>query len=254
MESLEGQIKTFLSITYCDSWFPAYCYIDSCGLGSGSGYVSSFGSGEGKGEGNGFSYGAGLGSGVGFDYNTNDAMDPGDGCSNNNYTGYGDGYGEGVKELNGDNVHLIDGLETIIKSVHGNIAQGFILNSDLTLQPCYIVKERNHFAHGDTLHNAFMALQEKLYDDSTEEERIEVFVKKFPNYDTSYSNRDLFAYHHVLTGSCRMGRESFCKDKSINLDGSTTVREFVSLTKDSYGSETIRKLPQAYGVDEIDEW
>ena len=98
------------------------------------------------------------------------------------------------------------------------------------------------------------ALQEKLYDDSTEEERIEVFVKKFPNYDMLYPNRDLFAYHHILTGSCRMGRDSFCKDKGKNLDGSTTYREFVSFTKDNYGSETIRKLPQAYGVDEIDEW
>lgn len=253
MESLEGQIKTFLSITYCDSWFPAYCYIDCCGLGSGSGYVSSFGSGEGKGEGKGFSYGAGCGNGIGSDYNTNDAMDPGDGCSNNNNTGYGDGYGDGIKELNGDNVYLIDGIQTIIKSVRGNIAQGFILNSDLTLQPCYIVKEQNYFAHGDTLHDAFTSLQEKLYDDSTEEERIEAFVKEFPDYDTPYPNRDLFAYHHVLTGSCRMGRESFCKDKGINLDDSTTVRDFVSLTKDSYGSETIRMLPQAYGVNEQNE-
>lgn len=250
MESLEGQIKTFLSITYCDSWFPAYCYIDCCGLGSGSGYVSSFGSGKGKGEGKGFSYGAGCGNGIGSDYNTNDAMDPGDGCGNNNNTGYGDGYGDGIKELNGDNVYLIDGIQTIIKSVRGNIAQGFILNSDLTLQPCYIVKEQNYFAHGDTLHDAFTSLQEKLYDDSTEEERIEAFVKEFPDYDTPYPNRDLFAYHHVLTGSCRMGRESFCKDKGINLDGSTTVRDFVSLTKDSYGSETIHKLPKAYEINE----
>lgn len=168
--------------------------------------------------------------------------------------GIGAGVGKGVKELNGDNVHLVDGLQTIIKSVHGNIAQGFILKGDLTLRPCYIVKEQNYFAHGITLHDAFTSLQEKLYDDNTEEERIEAFVKNFPDYDTPYPNRDLFAYHHVLTGSCRMGRESFCKDKGITLDGSTTVREFVSLTKDSYGSETIRRLPQAYGVDEIDEW
>lgn len=92
------------------------------------------------------------------------------------------------------------------------------------------------------------ALQEQLDDDSTEEERIEAFRKKFPEYDTPYSNRDLFAYHHVLTGSCRMGRESFCKDKGIDLDGSTTVREFIELTKGSYGGDVICKLPEAYGV------
>ena len=139
-------------------------------------------------------------------------------------------------------------MPTIIKSVRGNIAQGFILQRDLTQKPCYIVKEQNKFAHGSTLHDAFTALQEKLYDDSTEEERIEAFRKKFPEYDTSYPNRDLFAYHHVLTGSCRMGRESFCEDNGINLDGSTTVREFVELTKDSYGGDVICKLPEVYGV------
>ena len=165
-------------------------------------------------------------------------------------SGDGSGYGYGVKEVNGDAVCMVDGMPTIIKSVRGNIAQGFILQRDLTQKPCYIVKEQNKFAHGSTMHDAFTALQEKLYDDSTEEERIEAFRKKFPEYDTAYPNRDLFAYHHVLTGSCRMGRESFCKDKGIDIDSSTTVREFVELTKNSYGGETIRKLPEAYGITE----
>lgn len=247
MEKLETRIKEFLSTTSGDgSGLGSGCgFFDSsgCGYGDSSGYGSGDGSGlgDGLGDGKGYIRGDGDGSGNGKGFGSDD------GCGN----GSGNGFESrrGVKELNGENVHLVDGLQTIIKSVHGNIAQVFILNSDLTLQPCYIVKERNHFAHGDTLHDAFTSLQEKLYDDSTEEERIEAFVKEFPDYDTPYPNRDLFAYHHVLTGSCRMGRESFCKDKGINLDGSTTVREFVSLTKDSYGSETIRKLPQAYGVN-----
>ena len=164
--------------------------------------------------------------------------------------GSGYGYGDGVKEVNGDTVYIVDGVQTIIKSVRENIAQGFVLQNDLTLKPCYIVKEQNKFAHGHTLHDAFTALQEKLYDDSTEEERIEAFRDKFPEYDTPYSNRDLFAYHHVLTGSCRMGRESFCKDKGIDLNGSTTVREFIGLTKGSYGGDVICKLPEVYGVAE----
>ncbi len=192
----------------------------------------SDGSGYGSGSGDGYGYGDGSGSGYGSGY------------------GYGDGYGSGVKEINGDTVYMVDDVPTIIKSVRGNIAQGYILQSDLTQKPCYIVKEQNKFAHGSTLHDAFSSLQEKLYDGSTEEERIEAFRKKFPEYDTPYPNRDLFAYHHVLTGSCRMGRESFCEDKGISLDGSTTVREFVELTKDSYGSDIIRKLPEAYGVTE----
>ena len=189
-------------------------------LSSGSGYGSGDDSGSGSGD----------DSGSGYGY------------------GYGDDSGDGVKEVNGDTVYIVDYVPTIIKSVRDNIAQGFILQRDLTLKPCYIVKEQNMFAHGDTLHDAFTALQEKLYDNSTEEERIEAFRKKFPEYDTLYPNRDLFTYHHVLTGSCRMGRESFCKDKGIDLDGSATVREFVELTKDSYGGDVICKLPEVYGV------
>lgn len=233
MEDLETRIKAFLSETY----------EFDCGFGPGSGYGSEAGNGDSCG------FMCSNGSGHGSVFGN------GNGCGSmfSGANGYGHGNSTGIKELNGDKVHIIDDMQTIITSVHGNIAQGFIINSDLTLQPCYIVKEQDKFAHGETLHDAFTALQEKLYDDSTEEERIAAFLKKFPNYDTPYPHRDLFTYHHVLTGSCRMGRASFCKDKGINLDDSTTVREFVRLTKDTYGSKTIRELPQAYGVDGIDE-
>ena len=222
MEMLETKIKNFLN------------------LSSGSGY----GSGDDSGSGSGDDSGSGYGYGSGDDSGSGSGDDSGSGYG----YGYGDDSGDGVKEVNGDTVYIVDDVPTIIKSVRDNIAQGFILQRDLTLKPCYIVKEQNMFAHGDTLHDAFTALQEKLYDDSTEEERIEAFRKKFPEYDTLYPNRDLFTYHHVLTGSCRMGRESFCKDKGIGLDGSTTVREFIELTKDSYGGDVICKLPEVYGV------
>ena len=218
METLEFRIKAFLSATSCHGDGYGYSYRDGCG--------SCHGDGCGYGYGAGYGYGDGCGAGSCYCHGAGSCDGHGAGCGAG--YGYGAGDGDGVKVLNGENVHLVD---------------------DLTLQPCYIVKENNKFAHGDTLHDAFTSLREKLYNDSTEEERIEAFVKKFPNYDAPYSNRDLFAYHHVLTGSCRMGRESFCKDKGINLDGSTTVRDFVSLTKDSYGSETIRMLPQAYEVN-----
>ena len=238
METLETKIKNFLNLSYGSVYGSVY----GDGYGDGSGYGSGYGSGSGSGDGSvygdGDGYGDGSGSGSGY----------GSGYGSGDGSGNGYGYGSGVKEVNGDTVYIVDDVPTIIKSVRDNIAQGFILQRDLTLKPCYIVKEQNMFAHGDTLHDAFTALQEKLYDDSTEEERIEAFRKKFPEYDTLYPNRDLFAYHHVLTGSCRMGRESFCKDKGIGLDGSTTVREFIELTKDSYGGDVICKLPEVYGV------
>ena len=234
METLETKIKNFLNLSYGYSDGSGSSYGNGYGDGYGSGSGSSSSYGDGSGYGNGSSYGDGYGDSYGVGYGV----------------GYGDGYGDGygVKEVNGDTVYIVDDVPTIIKSVRDNIAQGFILQHDLTLTPCYVVKEQNRFAHGETLHDALSALQEKLYDDSTEEERIEAFLKKFPKYDTPYPNRDLFAYHRVLTGSCRMGRESFCKDRGIDLDGSTTVREFVELTKDSYGGDVICKLPEVYGV------
>ena len=238
METLETKIKNFLNISYGygDGDGYGYGYGDGYGYGYGYGHGYGDGSGDGAGYGSGFGDGSGFGSGDGYGYGSGDGF------------GSGDGSGFGIKEVNGDTVYIVDDVPTIIKSVRDNIAQGFILQRDLTLKPCYIVKEQNMFAHGDTLHDAFTALQEKLYDNSTEEERIEAFRKKFPEYDTLYPNRDLFTYHHVLTGSCRMGRESFCKDKGIDLDGSTTVREFFELTKDSYGGDVICKLPEVYGV------
>ena len=235
---LEDKIKKFLAIDV------GYGYGDGDGDGHGNGNGSGccpgyiYGSGNGNGDG----YGNGYGDGDG--YSDGDGYGDGDDCSDGD--GYGDGYG--VKEIYGYKVYMVDDIQTIITSVRGNVAQGFILQSDLQLKPCFIVKDNNSFAHGATLRDAFTSLQEKLYDDSTEEERIEAFKQKFPSYDTSYDNRDLFAYHHVLTGSCRMGRESFVTDKGLSLDSKTTVREFVELTKNAYGGDIIRQLPQAYGI------
>lgn len=186
----------------------------------------NYGSGEGDGNGNGCGYGYGYGS------------------------GNGEGYGEGgIREYEGNKMYDIDGIPTAITFVRGNIAKGFILENNTFRKPCYIVKEGGCFAHGDTLHDAFNALQEKLYDDSTEEERIAAFRAKFPDYDTPYANKDLFAYHHVLTGSCRMGRENFIENKGLSLDGKTTVRDFVELTQDAYGGDIIKKLPKAYNKE-----
>ena len=240
------QVKSFLSADgynedYDDS--QDFDYGISYGRGNSSGYGYGYGYGDGCGNGSGSGNGDGYGCGYG-DGN-------GDGSGSGNGCGYGDGSGSGngdggVKEINGHAVYVIDNTRTIITSIHGNVAQGFILEHNTKLVPCYIAKDNNHFAHGKTLREAFSSLQEKLYDDSTEEERIRAFKRKFPSYDTKYSNQDLFVYHHVLTGSCRMGRESFANSRGISLSDKTTVREFIQLTKDAYGGDIIKKLPKAY--------
>ena len=233
---LEDKIKKFLVID----------------VDYGNGYGDSYGDGSGDGNGNGNGYGYGYGYGYDYGNDHGYGYDNGSGYGHGYDNGYGSGYGNdhgyGVKEIHGYKVYMVDNMQTIITLVHGNVAQGFILQSDLQLEPCFIVKENNKFAHGNTLRDAFTSLQEKLYDDSTEEERIEAFKQKFPSYDTKYDNQDLFTYHHVLTGSCRMGRESFVLDRGLSLDDKTTVREFVQLTKNAYGGNIIKQLPQAYGI------
>ena len=192
-------------------------------IGYDSGYGCGYGSGSGSGDGDG--YGSGSGDGYGSGYGS----------------GYGDGYG--IKSINGNNVYRIDGVPTIIVSVRNNIAKGFILQTDLSLTPCYTVKENNKFAHGNTLREAFEALQEKLYDDSTEEERIERFKEHFVDFSKKYTANELFIWHHILTGNCKAGRESFCRDKGINIEKDTfTIYEFIELTKNSYNGEIIRKI------------
>lgn len=227
---LKDKIRKFLTIS------GSYDGGDSCGYGSDG--ICGYGGGYSYGKG--YISGRGYGTGYNEDYKFESATN-GYGC--------GDSYGWGLKSINGHAVHIIDNTLTIITSVHNNIAKGFIVRTDLQLIPCYIVRDGDMFAHGETLRNAFDSLQEKLYDNSTEEERIEAFKKKFPEYDVKYSNRDLFIYHHVLTGSCKMGREAFMSNNGLSLDGKTSIREFVELTKDSYGGEIIKKLPIVYGME-----
>ena len=171
-------------------------------------------------------YGSGSGSGYGYGY------------------GYGSGYGYGIKSINGMTVYMIDDVPTIIKKIAYGVAVGAMLNSDLTLTRCFIVKGNNKFAHGETIKKAQAALIEKLFEDMPEEDRIAEFWKCH-NRTNKYKGRDLWEWHHRLTGSCEMGRNQFCTDRGIDIDGTEwTVAEFVELCKDSYGGETIRKLKE----------
>lgn len=248
----DKQIQAFLALDigngYGNGSGNGYGSGNGNGYGSGNGYGNGNGSGNGDGNGNGYGDGNGYSYGNGSGYGNGDGSGYGDGYGN----GYGDGsgYGDGIQEFDGYKLYTIDYVRTAIISIRGNVVQGFVFEHNVFPKPCYIVKENGKFAHGSTLRDAFISLQEKLYDDSTEEERIAAFKSKFPDYDTPYANTDLFAFHHVLTGSCRMGRKQFVKNHSIDINGATTVRDFVELTKDSYGGSIIRRLPEAYGMAE----
>ena len=238
---MEEQIRKFLSIYsgygYGSGYGSGSGYGDGYGYGYGSGDGSGYGSGDGSGDGYGDGYGSG--SGYGYGYGSGDGSGYGSGYGD----GYGSGYGDGIKTFNGDKVYIIDDIPTIIKHVHDNVAKGYILNDDFTLTETFVAKRNGKFAHGETLHEAFASLQEKLYDDSTEEERLEAFKKHFQDFTKKVSAKELFHWHHVLTGSCKQGRLSFCANKGIDIDNDTyTVHEFIELTQYSYGGDIIRKL------------
>ena len=183
------------------------------------------------------SYGSGSGSGYGS------------GSGSGSGDGYGDGSGYGIPEFNGEKVWQIDYVATIIDHVHGNYAVGRILNSDFTLTPCYVAKAGDCFAHGDTLQQAFRDAEAKALENEPIEDRIKRFRQLYHDPDVKIPARELYDWHHILTGSCSAGRDAFARDHAIDIDSqSFTVREFITLTCNSYGSQSIRQLAAAYGI------
>ncbi len=239
MENLENKIIDFLSIGSGDGSGSGDGY--GSGYGSGSGYGYGFGSGDGDGDGYGDGSGYGYGDGDGSGYGS------GNGSGSGSGSGYGDGDGM-LKEWMGQHVYSIDGVATLIDSVHGNYAKGRILKKDLTTETCFIAKvEGRYFAHGETLRKAMADAMSKAFEDLPEGERIDKFVAEYPDKNIVAKNADLFAWHNRLTGSCEMGRRAFAKEHDIDVEnGSMTVENFIKLTINSYGGETIEKLKERY--------
>ena len=223
-KTLESLIERFAQISSNGS-----------GSGSGNGIGSGYGNGYGSGYGNG--YGNGYGSGNGN----------GDGC------GYGSGYNRssGIKAINGQAVYTIDYIPTIITAVFGNIAKGYIVESNLYLRPCYIAKGNDCFAHGETIRKAQQALENKIYAGMDSEEVIEKFKEQF-ELGKEYPAKEFYHWHYRLTGSCEMGRKSFAESHGIDIEHDVmTVERFIELTKDSFGGSIIRQLDNAYKEQQI---
>lgn len=149
---------------------------------------------------------------------------------------------EGIGRFNGKTVYKVDGLETLITSVRGTIAKGQVLRKDFTTSPCYIVKMGAHFAHGDTLIEAQASCTEKVMQDMSVEERIELFFGEFTK-GKKYPAQKFFEWHNTLTGSCIFGRRQFAEEHNIDLSKDQfTVEEFIELCENDYGSDIIKRL------------
>ena len=238
------EVERFLSVKTINS--------EGCGCGSGDayGYVGSrYGYGSGYGPGSGFGYGSG---GVGgYDYGNSFGDGNGSGDCDGLCCGYGseDGSGDGggvsvmnIKTFNGHIVDYIDGVPTIITNIHNNVASGFIIGFDMTLIPCYVAKAGIYFAHGKTLKDAVKDAEAKEMEEMPIEERIEKFIEVFGSLDSEHKGKEFYDWHHILTGSCRMGRDKFCEENGIDLTKKYSVRYFLQITKNSYGGDIIKQI------------
>ena len=143
---------------------------------------------------------------------------------------------------------MIDGVPTIITHLHGNVAKGFIVDSDMSMTTTFVVKVQNLFAHGATLAEAVAALEEKIMENLPVEERLKAFKAKFSPGKT-YTVAEFYDWHHRLTGSCTQGRDHFAQEHGLSMDDPMTPEEFIQLTKDAYGGAVIRQLATYYGEE-----
>lgn len=158
--------------------------------------------------------------------------------SNANANGNG-----GIILFNRKKVYLIDNTKTIITSLKNDIAKGFIINDDLTLKSCFIVRNDYYYSHGTTLKEALKSLHEKTEINLPIEKRIENFKNQFKSFQFKQKASLLYDWHFKLTGSCKMGRDIFVKNHNIDLKKDKfTILEFIELTKNEYNGNIVKML------------
>ena len=124
-----------------------HCYSNAFAHGIGSCYGHCYGNSSGSGSGSGSTllsgYGYGNGSGCGYDF--------GNGHGEISYNCYN----KDIKAFNGYIVDYVNNIPTIITQVHYNIAYGYIINKDLTLEAYFIAKVGSSFGLRKTIKDAF---------------------------------------------------------------------------------------------------
>jgi len=162
---------------------------DYDGWGSGNGSGSGFAqdgtvcSIEGNGKGNGSGEGCEKKSGYGFGGWSAESITKISGWGISKYPH------DCIKSINNHLIYLVNDIPTLIYLIRGNFAKGAVLNEDLTLTDCYIVKQENTFAHGTTLKTAQNSLLEKFLILKTIEQRVKEFKTENSVYELlTYKN------------------------------------------------------------------
>lgn len=194
--------------------------------------------------------GYGYGSGCGNRYTSGDGSGDAIGFSNKNVYNYEYGYdfffGAGIESINGMKVVNIDGIPTAISIIKGQVAKGYIVFHDFSLEKTFVVKAGNYYGHGETIREARQYALGKMYANMDTDAVIDEFVSMFDK-DTEYDVGYFYEWHNRLTQSCKQGLDQFAKQHNINLEyDRMTTEEFIDLTKDSFGGEIIKKVAERY--------
>ena len=244
------KIKQFLSGNKNDR---EYNYGRGIGYGNGKGYGDGSGNGREYNYGHSYGYGYGYGYGSGNGNGNKCGYGNGDGWGNGFDHDYGNGNGNGnsysdrIKNINGYNIYRVDNIPTIFTNIHDNVAKGYVLVQNIILKPCYIVKGNGYFAHGETLRDAQLALEEKIFSSMDIRKKIKLFKEKFSDVNKKYFVKDFYQWHHILTGSCEIGRKSFARNHDIDIENDMmTVKKFISLTENAYCGKIIKELKESY--------
>ena len=156
-----------------------------------------------------------------------------------------------LQMIDGYKVSLINLAPIIITNIHGNVAQGYLLEKIVYKKPCFIIKGEGYFAYSDTLFDAYEKLVKIIlfnkYAGTSNDNLLYAFKEKFPIYDKPYSNRDFYIWYSIITRTCKEEREEFCDDYNINIRSKSTVRKFIELAKEAnYCVKVIEKLEKLY--------
>lgn len=153
----------------------------------------------------------------------------------------------GIISFNGNKTYDIDGYLLYITHVHSPWASGEIIKSDLTTQPCYILKINDNIVVESSLRNAMEVMRHRLF--LNKENDVDIayaFVLAHPDYYKQYDWDEMVAWHSLSPTSCADGRHKFSKTANKKSGDTATPEELISFMKNSTSKNIAIKMEEFY--------
>lgn len=93
--------------------------------------------------------------------------------------------------------------------------------------------------------SAMLALRKKIFETTTQEERVENFVNTYTP-DELHTADEWIEAHQILTGACYVGSHRFIKKMGIKRYEKFTTLEFLEITKNAYDHDVIKDVLKKY--------